>query len=712
MRTAEFLYPEDLAVTRTDIRRVLIIGSCNALSFENYLKRHAAGMAAELWPRNHLAELPEQPPSDPGSYDFHFIQIPLRSLIPDSVVGFTGFAERAGAVLHSAKIALRHQLDASLAYNTRFGVMSFVANFPVPQRAVVSALAQAGGPGDLRWLVQQLNDELTRLVDGRENVFVADVEAVGAAVGKRYFQDDVLNFYTHGNHWFPAERDYDVSASHNAPQPGRIEPLPLLDDVYESRSDEMFEALWRQCIATYRSAHQIDSVKMVVFDLDDTLWRGQIAEHYRDGVDWPVFHGWPTGLWEAVQHLRARGIITALASKNDAGLVAERWNRAIPAGWLTPEHFVFKEIGWEPKAETIARMIGRASLTPRSVLFVDDNPVERAAVRAALPGIRAIGGNPFVTRRILLWSPETQLRRLTRESAQRETLMQQQQQRELERGATSRAAFLAGLDCRVWLGAIATTADPRFGRAFELLNKTNQFNTTGVRWAQGQIVDLFRQRGKLLAFTVADKFSQYGLVGVILYREGHFIQFAMSCRVLGLEIETSVINAILRRERAGGAPDRFTAEVVETDANMVCRSVYARWGFARSPADPRHFIRPAAEIAPLADHLALVWVDGDETAAQTSMPLRAEDLEERSFSFGRADGVAIARITLGPGGRLHGYRHPNEESWGLRDGRLVFLDERGEFSTLFEEVAREGGSLRMSGAFRMGSSIRHVLSEV
>ena len=130
MRTAEFLYPDDLAVTRTEIGRVLIIGSCNALSFENYLKRTAKGTVVELWPRNHLAELPHEPPSAPGSYDFHFIQIPLRSLIPDSVIDFKGFAERAEMVLQSARIALRHQLDASLKYNRTFGVLSFVANFP------------------------------------------------------------------------------------------------------------------------------------------------------------------------------------------------------------------------------------------------------------------------------------------------------------------------------------------------------------------------------------------------------------------------------------------------------------------------------------------------------------------------------------------------------------------------------------------------------
>ena len=710
MRTAEFLYPDDLCVTRTDIRRVLIIGSCNALSFENYLKRFAQETVVELWPRNNLAELPDQPPSAPESYDFHVIQIPLRSLIADSVIDFKGFAERADAVLLSAKIALQHQLAASLTYSRRFGVLTFVANFPVPQRPVVSALRQAGQAADLRWVAQQLNDELTRLIAGYDNVFVVDVEQVGAVVGKRYFQDDVLNFYTHGNHWFPGERDYDVAAIHNAPQPGRLDPLPMLEDLSESRSDEVFAALWRQCIAIYRTVHQIDQVKMVVFDLDDTLWRGQIAEHYGDGGGWPVFHGWPTGLWEAVHHLRARGIITAICSKNDAGLVAQRWGRAIPAQWLRLEHFVFHEINFEPKAQNLERMIARAGLTPKSVVFVDDNPVEREAALAALPGLRVIGANPFVTRRILLWSTETQVLNLTPESAARETMMHQQQQRELERGTTSRAEFLRGLDCRVQLSVVTATADAQFGRSFELLNKTNQFNTTGVRWKYDQLVALFRQGGRMIVFEVEDRFSQYGLVGVILYRRGHFIQFAMSCRVLGLEIESSVINAILRREAAG--MDHFSAEVVATDTNMVCLGVYTKCGFSSDPAQPGQFSRSRPEIAPVAEHLTMVWNDAKALRADTGAPLRAEDVENRRFAFGRTDGVVIARIGLAPGGLLQGYRHTNEEAWGIREGRLVFLNDRGEVTTIFRDLTRDDGMWRMTGDVLLGSALRHVLSEV
>ena len=450
---------------------------------------------------------------------------------------------------------------------------------------------------------------------------------------------------------------------------------------------------------------------MVVFDLDDTLWRGQIAEHYGDGGNWPVLHGWPTGLWEAVHHLRARGILTALCSKNDAGLVAQRWNRAIMGNWLTLDHFVFKEINFEPKADNIARMIGQASLTPKSVLFVDDNPVEREAVRAALPAIRTIGANPFVTRRVLLWSAETQVLRLSQESASRETMMQRQQEREVARASTSRAEFLSSLGCQVRLGTIVTSKDPRFGRGLELLNKTNQFNTTGIRWKHEQLVDLFRDNGRMIVFEVDDRFSRYGLVGVILYRRGHFIQFAMSCRVLGLEIETSVINAILRREAKGHAVARFSAAVLETEANMVCRGVYGQCGFTADANDPTILKRSADDIAPVADHLTLAF-ERDAPAADSSATLRPEDIETRKFAFGRADGSFIGHITFGEAGKLIGHYHANEASWRFHDGKLALLNDQGLIATLFDEVTRHDGALRLSGDFLLGQPTRHVLTAV
>jgi len=254
-------------------------------------------------------------------------------------------------------------------------------------------------------------------------------------------------------------------------------------------------------VTLYRIAHQVDAVKLVIFDLDDTMWRGQLAEHYGDDGSWPHPHGWPLGIWEAVQHLRARGILTAICSKNDESIVRNRWGRGVAEPWITLDHFAFKEINWAPKAKSIERIIKAASLTPRSVVFVDDNPVERESVKAALPGIRAIGDNPYTTRRILLWSSETQVPFLSEESASREHSIKQMQVRETDRQALSRDEFLRSLNCTVRLHEITSTEDANFSRSFELLNKTNQFNTTGVRWSNAEISSFLINRGTIYSFS-------------------------------------------------------------------------------------------------------------------------------------------------------------------------------------------------------------------
>jgi FkbH-like protein len=299
-----------------------------------------------------------------------------------------------------------------------------------------------------------------------------------------------------------------------------------------------------------------------------------------------------------VQHLRARGIITAICSKNDEGLVRTRWSRAV-LPWLTLDDFALRAINWRPKAENIADIIARASVTARSTLFVDDNPVERASVKAAHPDIRIIGSNPYVTRRILLWSPETQLAFRSAESANRETSIRQLQARESDRGTLSRETFLATLGCAVTISAVDAESHADFARTLELINKTNQFNTTGVRWTSAQLVYFLSVGGALIVFRVRDKYADYGLVGAVLFRLGLFAQVAMSCRVLGLDIETSVIHAIMRHK----ASPAFHARVFETDANMVCRDLFARCGFSPAAAGGGLFVWEGNTIPMAAAHI-------------------------------------------------------------------------------------------------------------
>lgn len=573
MDASDFLFPQQLSVTKTPIERVLLVGSCVIEGYHRHFTQLVPDIRFDKLLFNHVAILPDLSAEEIASYDFQYILLPLRYVVTDAVIAFREFIADPQKILDKARQALRLMLEAALKYNTSHSLLTFVANFSVPQSPVVPALVSIGTTADFARVVRALNDELVTLVQEHKNTYIADIDSLGSSLGKRYYHDDAFAFFSHGAFWEPTWVHLDLAPALNGA--GRIEALPDLDELYGSRLSEMESAVWRQAVTLYRIVHQIDQVKLVIFDLDDTLWRGQIAEHYGEGAASPHVHGWPLGIWEAVQHLRARGILTAICSRNDETLVRRRWDRAVVEPWVAMEDFLFREINWTPKAQSLDRIIKAAGVTPKSTVFVDDNPVERESVKAALPGIRVIGDNPYTTRRILLWSSETQIPFLSQESIAREHSMRRIQVRESDRQALSREDFLRQLNCSVRIREITSTHDKSFARAFELLNKTNQFNTTGARWSEAEISHFVTSQGKLYCFRVEDRYTKYGLVGVILYRGDTFVQFAMSCRVLGLDIETSVLHLIMGEQRK----PCYRAEVRETDSNMASRDVYLRCGF-------------------------------------------------------------------------------------------------------------------------------------
>ena len=595
---SDFLFPRDLQVRPIEFKRVLLIGSCMAESILRVLMARCPKTHFDYIVFNNMSEMRKEPPAPAAEYDFQFIHLPICSLIGDQVIRYSNFLkpDMNKEFIRNAHNALRLMLDQTLRYNKESKIITFVQNFVVPQLSPAASLSSMGTHYDLRALIQSLNTKLVEIIAGYSNVYLIDAEAIGSSMGKRYFLDDWLGFFTHGGVWYSDWAEID---------PDRIESVPPLEETSNNQVEEFVGAIWRACEYTYRVIQQIDSVKLVIFDLDDTLWRGLIGEHYEDGVEHPVWAGWPLGLHEAIQHLKARGIFLALCSKNSPEIVKERWARAIPLQWIKPDDFVAAEIGWTPKAEGVGRLISSLSLTPRSVLFVDDNPVERESVKAAFPEIRAIGGNPLATRRILLGAPETQIRVLTKESASREEMMRRQIKRESVRNSMSREEFLANLQCRVALARFADTTDARFARAFELLNKTNQFNTDGKRWTIPELDTFLAERGEIITFNVVDKFTDYGLVGVILLRTTEITQFAMSCRVLGLDVEIGVLRSIIGAIRDGGESGPIAANIVRTEANTPSRDVYERAGFSDLGAGRFGF--EAAQTPEIPSHLTLEW---------------------------------------------------------------------------------------------------------
>jgi FkbH-like protein len=157
-------------------------------------------------------------------------------------------------------------------------------------------------------------------------------------------------------------------------------------------------------------------------------------------------------------------------------------------------------------------------------------------------------------------------------------MIKAQVQRETERKKLSRPEFLASLNVSVSLVAISSSSDPRFQRAFELLNKTNQFNTTGKRWLPAEAEQYFAEQGVFYAMSVVDRFTSYGLVGALCVKQGQIDQFVMSCRVVGLDVELAAVAKLVALVRLSeNAP--ITALSIETEANHLSRSIWSNYGF-------------------------------------------------------------------------------------------------------------------------------------
>lgn len=598
---AEFLFPSDLEITPIQIGKVLLVGSCLTALYHEQLQARHPETKFDYIPYNFVSVLPDAPPSPISDYAFQYLQIPLRSVLSDRVIwGFhfneAGFTK---TILEDAYSVIDAMLSSAMIYNEQHGMLTFVSNFIVPQMSTASSLYERGSNNDLVTLVQRLNDYLSEKVATYKNAYLLNVDAVAATIGKRYILDDIVYFYSHGAVTYQDWDDFGSIA--------RNEPIPPLETVYPVKKEAFLDAIFRQMETAYRTTRQVDQVKAVVFDLDNTLWRGQIAEHYRpESQPWPRTDGWPLGIWEAIHYLRARGILVAICSKNDYDYVKSRWDDVIEPKLISLDDFSSVKINWIPKAQNISEICKEFNIKPKSVVFVDDNPVERAAVASALPDVRVIGGNPYLTRRILLWSAETQIARMTEESEKREDMIRGQIEREEKRSTMDRSEFLSSLNCEVSFINITNTDQPEFGRALELTNKTNQFNTTGQRWSFEDIANFLKTGGKILAFKVKDKFTEYGLVGVLYLKGTEITQYVMSCRVLGMEVEEFVVAEAVKLLRAAhiGETD-ITAAIKETPDNTPCREVYLRAGFRELPSQDglRHFILDGDEVPMLPLHI-------------------------------------------------------------------------------------------------------------
>jgi FkbH-like protein len=198
-------------------------------------------------------------------------------------------------------------------------------------------------------------------------------------------------------------------------------------------------AIFQECLAAYRILSPSAKIKLVIFDLDGTLWRGVAAESDDAGAE--LSEGWPLGVLEAAAYLRKRGVLLAIASKNDPEIATRIWERVY--GSVFPlENFVSVKFSWRPKSESIAEILGETNLLAENVLFVDDNPVERERVKLAFPSVTLLEGPISTWRRQLLWAEELQTPYITEEAIARAGSIGSMKARETLREQVDEASYL------------------------------------------------------------------------------------------------------------------------------------------------------------------------------------------------------------------------------------------------------------------------------
>jgi FkbH-like protein len=562
-----FLAPGDLSRTAPEPLRLLAVGSCLLQDLFGEAGHDTNGVTVDFLLSGFSANMPSPPKAGADSYDCQVLQLALRPLLPDALLAELAAATptRQEAIFRQSIAMMGRYFQAAIGSSLVPGLPTFVINFPQPQFNRMSRFTPRFSLGNLEYYVMRLNEELERLARGQPNCYVLDLDRIAASFGRRFVQDDLVLGTNHSARLKPHAR-----------VDGRMEPVGPVSNIYDVQPNGVMRAaVFAELRAMMRTIRQIDSVKLVAVDLDDTLWRGVSGDSSDIGPH--MIEGYPMGLIEALHVLKARGILLAIVSKNDETRIRQIWGE-IFGRRLKLDDFAAVRINWRPKRENMREILAAVNLLPRNVLFIDDNPAERAQMTAAFPDIRVLGGNPFVWRRILLLAPEMQVVSVTAESAQRTEMVQAQVQREAERATLTAEEFAQQQNVRLQLSLLRSVEDVRFARVLELINKTNQFNTTGVRWTADGCAAFLRDGGVFAVYDVQDRYTPYGLVGVVMVRAGEIQQWVMSCRVFGLGVEQAVMQALVTWLREQGA-ERVRAVLTTTDANQPCRGLFAAAGF-------------------------------------------------------------------------------------------------------------------------------------
>jgi FkbH-like protein len=338
--------------------------------------------------------------------------------------------------------------------------------------------------------------------------------------------------------------------------------------------------------------------KVLVVDLDNTLWGGILGEDGLDGIlvgdELPGMHF--LALQRVILDLAKRGVILAIRSKNNESEALQAL-ASHPGMLLRPESFSAMRINWCPKSEGIAEIAAELNVGIDAIAFLDDNPVERDAVRRMLPNVRVIDlpDDPALYASTLRKFTGFERLALSGEDVQRSRYyLDERHRRESEANIGSLEDFLQSLRIEVQAAPVnkATLA-----RAAQLTQKTNQLNVTTKRYTEAELESLMAEPGySAYTLTARDRFGDNGIVGVAILnlakKEAEIDTFLLSCRVIGRGIESAFLALLAEASVASGCVS-MAGWFLPTAKNVPASTLYSDNGFlcvSQGPGDASRWV--------------------------------------------------------------------------------------------------------------------------
>jgi FkbH-like protein len=310
------------------------------------------------------------------------------------------------------------------------------------------------------------------------------------------------------------------------------------------------------------------NIKCVIWDLDNTLWEGICLED-------PEVRLRPR-MRAVLEEIKKRGILQSIVSKNEPE--ALKFIEQFDLG----EFFVYPHVNWDPKEKNIAEIAEILNIGLDSIAFVDDNPFERESVKAVLPEVRTFDAADYLQLPDL---PEMQMKYDTPEARARGQMYVEEATRRKDEQEYEgrRDAFFKALGMVAFPG-IATRDDLQ--RISELVTRTNQFNSTGIRYSDDEIAAFFNAPDHEFYITsLEDKYGDYGRCGVALIRKQQGVWnieiLLVSCRVAGRGLGTAFISYLTQEAIKNGCRE-LRAKYIKTDRNRQIGLLYKIIGFSKS----------------------------------------------------------------------------------------------------------------------------------